>query len=194
MPIKDSELALAIVGRTTEGDLGIVTMHFSFGDSQMSGAWDFKDSEMEEWSNVLSGKCLFFADSSIEKLISKKIPYETFDLAAFISDAIKETNRSVSSFNEFVSADKQERSKLVHPNFFDWEKIRTAKNPKDVEFQLGTNYLQRKPQNEISELIGIARILKLLMDSWRRDELERLSRKTIYPDAVQKIRPRVEKG
>lgn len=189
MPKNDSELTLAVVGRTSEGDLGIVTMHFSLVDSQMSGAWDFKDSEVDEWRNVLEDKCLFFMDSAIEKVIANKFSYEIFNLTSFIESAIEQTEESIKVFKDYVSENHKVRSKLVFPEFFNWKKINSLSSPKEIERQLGTRFLKLKPLNDMSEIMGTARILKHLMDSWRKDELERISRSAIFPELKQKIRP-----
>lgn len=143
--------------------------------------------------------------SGIENLIENKIPVgvNINSLSEFPDIAINtvqelfqlqksakvQKDESLRKFNDYSK--QNPKSKLISPNFFEWEKINPNKTFEENSRLLGKSFFAISKSQENCELMGTSRFLKYILENWLTDEKIRLSKYAVYGQSEMRYIPSI---
>jgi len=172
--------SIAVVEIHPDDMVTIESVSVTAGECVLSGAWDFKQSDIANIENVLSGKLIIpLGDiNSIAKLVPGS--QSTFiEIAPFLEDAKKAAAEALLAYEAFKSENPTKRKKLVSPDFYAW--------PDTIDFNVSAKYLESIGKmatpvgtpEAFKKTLSAAKLLKHLVDMWQLDEQERSNRKYV---------------
>jgi hypothetical protein len=196
---------LAIVEVLASGEIAIEAISITPESCELSGAWIILEGEEEALQQILADRLLIpIGDRSttVAKLI-KFLDQEVI-IQDFIDEARVDAQSALGSFEEYVHQSDLEyaqymsinptdrkalpkivKKKLVAPDFYQW--------PMQVDLNKSQDFL--KSVGKLGEIFGTpigmrnvlaaARAIKLMVDMWHRDEIERSNRLYVVDQAAQ---------
>lgn len=186
MTILNYYASIAVVEIHPGDKVTIESVSITSGECVLSGAWDFKLSEIENIQSVLSGKLIIpLGDiDSIANLISGT-QSSFIEITPFLEDARKAAAEALLAYEAFKSDDPAKRKKLVSPEFYAW--------PESIDFNFSAKYLESIGKmstpagtpEDFKKTLSAARLLKHLVDMWQLDEQERNNRKYVEGDNAE---------
>ena len=184
MALTNYYASIAIVEIHGDNKVTIESISISKGECILSGAWDFSIKEIENISDVVSGKLIIPLgnESAVKKLLAESdLKYIT--AKPFLEEANKAANDALAAYELFKSEDVKKRKKMVEPTFFNW--------PDDLDFNKASEYFESigkmavpsETPVDMKKTLSAARLVKHLVDMWQQDEQERGNRK--YVEGVE---------
>lgn len=180
MPIPNYYASIAVVEIHPNATVTIESISVTAGECVLSGAWDFKISEIQNIENVLSGKIIIpLGDLSGIKKLLVATEAVFIEAAPFLKDAKHSAEEALIDYEAFKSENPTKRKKLVAPDFYNW--------PDSIDFNLSAEFLESIGKMAIPtgtpvgfmKTLSAARLVKHLVDMWQLDEQERSNRKYI---------------
>ena len=197
--------SVAIAEVLATGEIAIEAISITPESCELSGAWIVSEGEEEVLHQILADRLLIpIGDRS--KTVAKLTKFlgQEVNIQDFIDEARIDAQSALSSFEEYVRQSDYEyaqymsinptdrkalpkivKKKLVAPDFYQW--------PISVDLNKGQDFLESVEKlGEISgtpigmkNVLTAARAIKLLVDMWHRDEIERSNRLYVVDQAAQ---------
>ena len=197
--------SVAIAEVLATGEVAIEAISITPESCELSGAWIISEVEDEVLQQILTDRLLIpIGDRSIAVAKLTKFLGQEVNIQDFIDEARIDAQSALSSFEEYVRQSDYEyaqymsinptdrkvlpkivKKKLVAPDFYQW--------PIQVDLNKSQDFL--KTVGKLGEISGTpigmknvltaARAIKLLVDMWNRDEIERCNRLYVVDQAAQ---------
>lgn len=185
--------SLAIIDYLNSDQIAVEVVSVTSDTCELSGAWVLKSSEIETLYKIIEGRLILMVHQH-PQLIEAVSNYQKYliKLDDFLAEASSEVNLALDAFEkfktindkkylEYMAVSPAERKKLPkvskkllnNPNFFDW--------PGEIENTKAAEYLEsmgkmgnvKGGEVQLQRAIALARVLKLFIDKWKNDEIER---------------------
>lgn len=185
----ESFASLAVIGEVDSKNIGIIALTLDYKDSPLTGAWEISRNDEKALKTItMERNLVLYPEGNFGELAQLRSSRQ-FKLNEFVISAKKCSVASMKVFREFISQDTKSRSKLVEPDFFNWNSIDLNASPKDVASELGLGFFEMEPRNSLTDLIGYARLVRWIFQKWQKDEAERESRKKIFANYSRSLFP-----
>ena len=197
--------SVAIAEVFATGEIAIEAISITPDSCELSGAWIISEGGEDVLYQILAERLLIsIGDSSMTVSKLSKFLDQVVNIQDFIDEARIDAQSALSSFEEYVRQSDLEyaqymsinptdrkalpkivKKKLVAPDFYQW--------PIHVDLNESKDFLQSVGKlGEISgtpigmkNVLTAARTIKLLVDMWHRDEIERSNRLYVVDQAAQ---------
>lgn len=202
--------SIAVVDFSFGDKVAIESISITQDSCDLSGAWLIDSTDEEKIHSVLENKLLIFLGEhkSQKDLIPKLRNYEV-DLDDFITEARKEVESALTLFQEFSERNKSEyenymkikpaerkllpkvvKKNLIEPTFSTWPEILNLETAEAELTQLKKLSSVSGTPDEMKRVLAASRLIQLLINMWRKDEVERLNREYVTgTDARSTILP-----
>ena len=197
--------SVAIAEVLATGEVAIEAISITPESCELSGAWIISEGEEEVLQQILADRLLIpIGDRSMAVAKLTKFLGQEVNIQDFIDEARIDAQSALNSFEEYVRQSDYEyaqymsinptdrkalpkvvKKKLVVPDFYQW--------PIQVDLNRSQDFL--KSVGKLGEISGTpidmknvltaARAIKLLVDMWHRDEIERSNRLYVLDQAAQ---------
>ena len=197
--------SVAIAEVLATGEVAIEAISITPESCELSGAWIISEGEEEVLQQILADRLLIpIGDRSMAVAKLTKFLGQEVNIQDFIDEARIDAQSALNSFEEYVRQSDYEyaqymsinptdrkalpkvvKKKLVAPDFYQW--------PIQVDLNKSQDFL--KSVGKLGEISGTpidmknvltaARAIKLLVDMWHRDEIERSNRLYVLDQAAQ---------
>ena len=197
--------SVAIAEVLATGEVAIDAISITPESCEISGAWIISEGEEEVLQQILADRLLIpIGDRSMAVAKLTKFLGQEVNIQDFIDEARIDAQSALNSFEEYVRQSDYEyaqymsinptdrkalpkvvKKKLVVPDFYQW--------PIQVDLNRSQDFL--KSVGKLGEISGTpidmknvltaARAIKLLVDMWHRDEIERSNRLYVLDQAAQ---------
>ena len=197
--------SVAIAEVLATGEVAIEAISITPESCELSGAWIISEGEEEVLQQILADRLLIpIGDRSMAVAKLTKFLGQEVNIQDFIDEARIDAQSALNSFEEYVRQSDYEyaqymsinptdrkalpkvvKKKLVAPDFYQW--------PIQVDLNRSQDFL--KSVGKLGEISGTpidmknvltaARAIKLLVDMWHRDEIERSNRLYVLDQAAQ---------
>ena len=197
--------SVAIAEVLATGEVAIEAISITPESCELSGAWIISEGEEEVLQQILADRLLIpIGDRAMTVAKLTKFLGQEVNIQDFIDEARIDSQSALSSFEEYVRQSDYEyaqymsinptdrkalpkvvKKKLVAPDFYQW--------PIQVDLNKSQDFL--KSVGKLGEISGTpigmknvltaARAIKLLVDMWHRDEIERSNRLYVLDQAAQ---------
>ena len=197
--------SVAIAEVLATGEVAIEAISITPESCELSGAWIISEGEEEVLQQILADRLLIpIGDRSMAVAKLTKFLGQEVNIQDFIDEARIDAQSALNSFEEYVRQSDYEyaqymsinptdrkalpkvvKKKLVVPDFYQW--------PIQVDLNRSQDFL--KSVGKLGEISGTpidmknvltaARAIKLLVDMWHRDEIERSHRLYVLDQAAQ---------
>lgn len=185
----ESFASLAVIGEVDSKNIGIIALTLDYKDSPLTGAWEISRNDEKALKTITMERNLVLYPEGNFRELAQLRSSRQFKLNEFVISAKKCSVVSMKVFREYISQDTKSRSKLVEPDFFNWNSIDLNASPKDVASELGLGFFEMEPRNSLTDLIGYARLVRWIFQKWQKDEAERESRKKIFSNYSRSLFP-----
>lgn len=188
--------SLAVVEVQTQGEVAIETVSVTPDTCDLSGAWLIPMGQLTEISQIIDGRLLLIIGSrtKAEEMLANNLGSEV-TIQEFVIEADRDASAAIKAFEKYLVQNEEAYSKymsinpterkllpkvvkkkLIHPEFYDW--------PQELDVTRPNEFLvsQRKigeitgADPKLQNVLATAKLVKFLIDLWRRDELERKNR------------------
>lgn len=197
--------SVAVVDVLATGEFAIEVISVTPDACELSGAWIISESQVDVAEQILEDRLLIrLGEKSLsDKRLTRFLEHEV-SIQEFIDEARLDAQDAINSFEDYVRQSDLEyakymsinpaerkllpkvvKKKLVSPNFYEW--------PKQVDLKKGEEFLNSA--GKLSQVAGtakgmknvliVARVIKHLVDMWRRDEIERSNRLYVVDQAAK---------
>jgi hypothetical protein len=185
--------SLAIIDYLNVDQIAVEVISVTSDTCELSGAWVLKSSEIETLHKIIEGRLILTVHEH-PKLMEALSSYQKFliQLDDFLAEASSEVNLALDAFEKFKNINGQEYLKymaispaerkkipkvtkklLSNPNFFDWPgEIENTKAAEYLE-SMGKMGIVKGGEVQLQRAIALARVIKLFIDNWKNDEVER---------------------
>jgi len=202
--------SLAVVEVQSQGEVAIETLSVTPDTCDLSGAWLIPIDRLKEVSQIIDGRLLLIIGdrTNAEEIFANNLSLEV-TIHDFIEEADRDARTAIVAFEKYVFQSdeayskymsinpterkllpKMVKKKPIHPEFYNW--------PQEMDLTRPNEFLVS--QRRISEMSGtdpklqnvltMAKLIKFLIDMWRRDEFERKNRLYVNDsEAVVSILP-----
>lgn len=152
----------------------------------LAGAWTLSLNDYETISSVISSKSVIvLGDVDEFKAFIRNPELRYLDVASFLQEAKIAAAEGLVAFDDYLSADKVKRKKLVRPIFYDW--------PDAIDFNNSTLHLKElgklgalpSTPSIMKSTLATARLVQHLVEMWHSDEQERNNRKYIEGESAE---------
>lgn len=197
--------SVAIAEVLATGEIAIEAISITTESCELSGAWIISEGEEEVLHQIMADRLLIpIGDRSMVVAKLSKFLDQEVNIQDFMDEARIDAQRALSSFEEYVRQSDLEyaqymsinptdrkalpkivKKKLVSPDFYQW--------PIQVDLNKSQDFL--KSVGKLGEIFGTpigmrnvlaaARAIKLMVDMWHRDEIERSNRLYVVDQAAQ---------
>ena len=197
--------SVAIAEVLATGEVALEAISITPESCELSGAWIISEGEEEVLQQILADRLLIpIGDRSMAVAKLTKFLGQEVNIQDFIDEARIDAQSALNSFEEYVRQSDYEyaqymsinptdrkalpkvvKKKLVVPDFYQW--------PIQVDLNRSQDFL--KSVGKLGEISGTpidmknvltaARAIKLLVDMWHRDEIERSNRLYVLDQAAQ---------
>jgi hypothetical protein len=197
--------SVAIAEVLATGEIAIEAISITPESCELSGAWIISEGEEEALQRILANRLLIpIGDRSttVAKLI-KFLDQEVI-IQDFIDEARVDAQSALGSFEEYVRQSDLEyaqymsinptdrkalpkivKKKLVAPDFYQWPMQVDLNKSQDFLKSVGKlGGISGTPMG-MKNVLTAARAIKLLVDMWHRDEIERSKRLYVVDQAAQ---------
>lgn len=202
--------SLAVVEVQAQGEVAIETVSVTTDTCDLSGAWLIPIEQLKEVSQIIDGRLLIIIGSRTQakEILVNNLSSEV-SIQEFVVEADKDASAAIKAFEKYLIQNdeayskymlinpterkllpKVVKKKLIHPEFYDW--------PKEIDVTRPNEFLvsQRRigeisgADPKLKNVLATAKLVKFLIDMWRRDEFERKNRLYVNDtDAVVSILP-----
>lgn len=202
--------SLAVVEIQAQGEVAIETVSITKDTCDLSGAWMISIEPLKEVLQILDGRLLVIVGNrtKAEEIFVHNLGSEV-TIQEFVVEADRDASAAVKAFEKYVfqndeayskymSINPTERKllpkvvkkKLIHPEFYNW--------PQKIDITRPNEFLisQRRigeitgADPRLKNVLATAKLVKFLIDMWRRDEFERKNRLYVnVSEAVVSILP-----
>lgn len=202
-----SYASIALIDFRLSGQVSLVTVSATEQECVPSGAWNYSSRQSSEFLQVLEGRLLIIlGNQNKSSLLSDDLLEREVTIFDFVTSASKRARdflddydvfvkRSDIEYADYMSVKPKERKllpkltkrSLVRPIFFDWPSTVNLDEASHYLESLGKfSHVQGTP-SEMEKVISASRVLKLFIDAWRSDELERSSRSFIQSNEIRNL-------
>jgi hypothetical protein len=192
--------SLAVVCFEPKFGYSIETISIDTRSCSLAGAWDFKTLNEPEVKNILERRLLITSGVVDGKHLAKEYSSSWIDLKTFITDASTAAQDGVTRLDNYLEQNEKDytaymaippserkqltkvvKKKLEPMHVHSWELNFDELRPELTLRQLGKrDSIDGTPPN-MKRVIATSWLIKLLVDRWREDEVERTSRGYLYP-------------
>ena len=167
---------------------------------ELTGAWLFKKDEIETLKQIIEGRLILKIKkgNDLDKILSNYKNCE-IEIADFLFEARSEVASSLKAFQEFVvkndsdyraymaisaserkNIPKVTKKLLSNPDFFNWPESFENTDASEYLESIGKNGVIKGGDPEFAQTLALARTIKLFIERWKNDEIERKNK--IYVD------------
>lgn len=193
--------SLAIICYDQKFGYAIETISVDSQTCTLSGAWDFETLDDSSVFNILNHRLLITSGLKNDQGLEQRFACKQVSLKSFISDALVSAEEGVDRFERYIEENAKQYSKFMaippaerkrfpkvikkklEPIYqHSWDLSFEELKPELTLRQLGKREsIDGTPAN-MKRLIATAWLTKHLVDRWRQDEIERISRMYLYPE------------
>lgn len=180
----------------------IETISVDTNSCTLSGAWDFETLENPALKNILHARLVVTCGVENGEVIANQFNSTRVDIKTFITDASNSAKDGINRFNQYLEENAKQYSefmaippserkllpkvikKKLEPIYaHSWDISYDEFSPELTLRQMGKREsIEGTPPNMV-RLMNTSWLIKHLVDRWREDELERISRSYLYPEA-----------
>ena len=196
---------MAVVEVLTTGEIAIEAISMTPDSCELSGAWIISELQVEVVHQILEDRLLIpIGERLLDIEDFAHLLKREVSIQEFLDEARLDVQNALNSFDDYVRqsdldyakymsinpADRKllpkvVKKKLVPPDFYQW--------PLQIDLNRGQDFLSSV--GKMGEVSGTAegmknvlmgaRVIKHLVDMWRRDEIERSNRLYVVDQAAQ---------
>ena len=145
----------------------------------LSGAWLFDSEQFREVPDLLTNSLVLEIGSRSGSHPKLDPSTKSVDIQSFLESAKEECIVAVNEYFQFKNEMPGKRIKLVEPNFTRWPDSLNLENASLHLTEVGRLPSIPGTSQEMERVLGAARLVKWLIDSWLHDEQERKQRNYI---------------
>jgi len=205
MDLRTKYASVAILESLSEGKIAIQTLFVQQESCELTGAWIFNDSDIEDIRQLLDHYLVITIGTvKIPKQIAENISPSEVNIQDFINEAIFKVKFAEEAYSRYLEEIELEYSKYMaidvasrkllpklvkkkptRPRFFAWP---TSIDLNESEHSLktfGRKSVINGSDLRFSKVLPATRLVRFLIEMWRNDENERSIRPYIYNDSQQ---------
>lgn len=152
----------------------------------LAGAWKLLNSETADIVNILRNKILLTLDQRAIGMLTQLGLSNFGDVNEFVDDAKTSARETQESFENWVHEDPKKRRSRNTPTLHQWPSNFELSDSASVLISMGKISSGGDYDFDFKKVLQASRLLVLLINSWREDEQERVSRKYLnseYPES-----------
>ena len=196
-------VSIAVVDPTLPEKIAIEVISITPDSCDLSGAWLLNSKEIETFHQIAEGRGLILIGEGSPELMAVFQSYVVLNLDDFVRNATNDAQDALIKFDEFVVANEEEykkymefsvaerksmpkviKKKLTQPSFFDWPSEIDLSKSREVLSKMGKLSQIEGTPAEMQRVLTASRLLQILINMWRSDELERANRVYVSGDAA----------
>ena len=181
--------------------IGIISVDMQ--SCNLSGGWNFETLEHPSLENILHDKIIITSGFSDKEMITNKFGSRIVGVDSFILDASQSAQIGLEKFSQHVKENarkydeymaispterkllpKVAKQTLVPMYANSWDISFDEIRPELILRQLGKRDSIKGTPTDMKRLITTSWAIKHLVDRWREDEVERKSRRYLYPEGA----------
>lgn len=197
--------SVAVVEVLATGEIAIEAISVTQDACELSGAWIISDSQVGIADQILEDRLLILVgERSLQaKKLTRFLDNEV-SIQEFIDEARRDAQNALSSFEEYVNQSDLEykkymsinpverkllpkvvKKKLISPDFYEWPLMVDLNKGQEFLISVGKMGQISGTAKEMENVLTGARVIKHLVEMWRRDEIERSNRLYVLDNAAQ---------
>ena len=179
-----------------ENEIAIEVISITPDSCDLSGAWVLNFDEIEKIRTIITGRALMIIGSrnKIEKEFTDLLIFEV-KLQNFLDEAMSAVYEAEISFKSFQEKNDNDykqymkinptarkllpkvvKKNLTEPEFHAWPVDFEISDSKNFLTKFGRAGLIPAENNNLGNVLIVARVIQLFIDWWREDEIERLNK------------------
>jgi hypothetical protein len=188
--------SISILEQMDDSNIAVWKVSVSIDGVDLSGAWVFSSQEFESKIGILDGSLIIETTKTLKnRKLLEPLKAQKVDVSDFLSEARNDVELGNIAFEKFIVENEREYSEymavdptarkllpkvqkkqLLAPNFCDW--------PENFQLNQAIPYLEshgkagvtKAERLELSNILGVARLIQLFVQMWQADEKERKNR------------------
>ena len=185
--------SIAVVDHVAPDKIAVEVISVTPDVCELSGAWLLEENQIETFNQIVEGRLVFFIskDSKLKEVTSRFKDKEV-KLEDFLTEAKSEVTLALEAFRIFIQKNEEayrgymsinpaERKKLPKvtkkslsdPEFFEWPATFADIEASEYLESIGRIGIIKGGDIELSRTLAFARTLKLFIEKWKNDEVER---------------------
>jgi hypothetical protein len=197
--------SVAIAEVLPKGEIAIEAISITPESCELSGAWIISVGEEEVLHQILADRLLIpIGDRTMAVAKLSKFLDQEVNIQDFIDEARIDAKSALNSFEEYVCQSDLEyaqymsinptdrkalpkivKKKLVAPDFYQWPILVDLNKSQDFLKSVGKLGEISGTPIGMRNVLAAARSIKLMVDMWHRDEIERSNRLYVVDQAAQ---------
>jgi hypothetical protein len=196
-------VSIAVVDPSLQEKIAIEVISITPDSCDLSGAWLLNSNEVETFHQIAEGRALILVGKGTPELMEVFESYVVLNLDDFLLNSANDARDALIKFDEFVVANEEEykkymeisvaerksmpklvKKKLTQPSFFDWPSEINLNKSDEVLSEMGKLSKIEGTPPEMQRVLTASRLLQILINMWRSDEIERANRVYVSGDAA----------
>jgi hypothetical protein len=178
--------SFAVFDLTTDSNLAISAISITPNESVLSGAWVIPLEQRNEISTILSGKLAIPLSEAAERLFPvRDFGYKKVSLSDFFTEAKRDAESGLESFESFKAEDPKKRKNLVRPEFFEWNEVPDLLSSWKTLTEMGLPSNNEDCAPEMRIALGAGRLVQYFISQWHNDERSRSGRRYLEGEEIE---------